>query len=269
MTGGSRGLGLALCRTYAARGAQVALCGRDEVALETARAELVATGAPVLAVACDVADEAAVGDLVATVRDRFGDVDILVNNAAGMTVGPLELQGPEEIGRLMDVSFWGAVHATFAVLPAMRARRSGTIVNVTSVGGRVSSPHLVAYNAAKAALLSFSEGLAAEERRQGIDVLTVIPGFVRTGSESRARVVGDEARERRWFELGGQIPLLSIDPDRAARRIVRAADDRRRALLLTPLAQVVGRVAALSPTLTGVVLDGVNRLLPAPPPPER
>lgn len=266
VTGGSRGLGLELCRGYAARGARVALCGRDEVALERARAELAATGAPVLAVACDIADPGAVARLVATVTDRFGAIDVLVNNAAVMTVGPAELQGIAEIERLMGVAFWGAVHASFAVLPAMRARRKGTIVNITSIGGRLSAPHLVAYSAAKAALLSFSEGLAAEERRQGVHVLTVIPGFIRTGSEGRARVVGDEARERRWFELGGRVPLLAITPERAARRIIDAATSGRRALLLTPLAQVVGRTAALSPSLTALVLDGVNRLLPQPPP---
>ncbi len=267
VTGGSRGLGLALCRRYAARGARVALCGRDEVALERARLELATLGSHVLALACDVADPTAVRQLVAAVEERLGAVDVLVNNAAVMTVGPASLQGVAEMERLMDVAFWGAVHATFEVLPAMRARGSGTIVNVTSIGGRVSTPHLIAYNAAKAAFLSFSEGLAAEERREGIHVLTVIPGFIRTGSEVRVRVVGDEEAERRWFEPGARLPLLAVRPDRAARRIVDAAERGRRALVLTPLAQVVSRTAALSPTLTGLVLDGVNRLLPPPPPP--
>lgn len=265
VTGGSRGLGLAICRRYLGRGARVALCGRDEVALERARGELASEGGRVLALACDVADPAAVRQLVASVTDRFGSLDVLVNNAAVMTVGPATLQGVAEMERLMDVAFWGAVHATFEVLPAMRARRAGTIVNVTSIGGRVSAPHLVAYSAAKAAFLSFSEGLAAEERRQGVHVLTVIPGFIRTGSEARARVVGDEEAERRWFELGGRLRVLSISPERAAARIVEGAERGRRALLLTPLAQVVSRAAALSPTLTSLVLEGVNRLLPEPP----
>lgn len=265
VTGGSRGLGLAICRRYAAQGARVALCGRDEVALERARSELAEEGAKVLALACDVADPAAVHQLVTSVSERLGSVDVLVNNAAVMTVGPASLQGVVEMERLMDVAFWGAVHASFEVLPAMRSRRAGTIVNITSIGGRVSAPHLIGYSAAKAAFLSFSEGLAAEERRQGIHVLTVIPGFIRTGSEVRARIVGDEAAERRWFELGGRLPLASIDPERAAERIVEAAERGRRALVLTPLAHLVSRTAALSPTLTALVLDGVNRLLPAPP----
>lgn len=267
VTGGSRGLGLELCRVFAARGDNVALCGRDEVALERAKAELAPTGAEVAALTCDVADPSSVHELVASVHDRFGDVDVLVNNAAVMSVGPVELQGVAEMQRLMAVNFWGAVHASFEVLPAMRARRSGTIVNVTSIGGRVSSPHLAAYSAAKAAFLSFSESLAAEERRQGVQVLTVVPGFLRTGSEVRVRYLGDEEAERRFFELGNRVPLLATDPERAARRIVQAVDDRRRTLLLGPLAQVVGRVAALAPGVTGLVLDGVNRLLPAPPPP--
>ena len=195
VTGGSRGLGLELCRHYAARGARVALCGRDEVALERARVELSASGASVLAVACDVADANAVGRLVETVTERFGGVDVLVNNASVMTVGPVELQGTEEIERLMDVAFWGGVHASFAVLPAMRARRSGTIVNVTSIGGRVSTPHLAAYSAAQAAFFSFSRGLAPQERRPGGQGGTVVPGFLRTGSGGRARYPGDEEAE--------------------------------------------------------------------------
>lgn len=265
VTGGSRGLGLELCRAWVSIGARVALCGRDEVALERARAELASNGAAVLALTCDMADPEAVRSLVAAVRERFGDIDVLVNNAASITVGPVELQGRGEMERAMNVTLWGAVHASFEVLPAMRERRSGTIVNVSSIGGRLSTPHLVPYSVAKAALLSFSQGLAAEERRHGIRVLTVVPGFIRTGSETRATYVGDPDKERGWFELGGRLPVLSTSPDRAARRIVKAVGEGRRELLLTPLAHVVGRLAAVAPTLTALALDATNRMMPPAP----
>src|SRR5207249_10366859 len=121
--------------------------------LERARLNLVERGADVLAVPCDVRDPEEVERLVAVAVGRYGGVDVLVNNAGIVQVGPLEDLELEDFHEAMDVNFWGGVHATVAVLPHMRARRRGRIVNITSIGGKVALPHLLPYDCAKFAAM--------------------------------------------------------------------------------------------------------------------
>ncbi|MBI5546795.1 MAG: SDR family oxidoreductase, partial [Deltaproteobacteria bacterium] len=216
VTGGSRGLGLLLARELAARGCKVAICARDGAALERARRDLVARGATVHAEACDVADRAQIERLVANVRQALGPVDVLVNNAGILQVGPLETMALEDFQRAMATLFWSAVYAVHAVLPAMRARRHGRIVNITSIGGKLSIPHLVPYGCAKFALVGLSEGLRAELARDGILVTTVVPGLMRTGSPANVLYKGQADLEYSWFSLGAALPLSSMDAARAA-----------------------------------------------------
>src|SRR5689334_12433792 len=143
ITGSSRGLGHLLARLAAAEGAKVVICARDPIELERARLNLKDRGAEVLALPCDVTEPAQVQELVAETVRHFGDIDVLVNNAGVIQVGPLEDMGLEDFHHAMNVNFWGAVHATFAVLPMMRARRRGRIVNITSIGGKIAMPHLL------------------------------------------------------------------------------------------------------------------------------
>jgi NAD(P)-dependent dehydrogenase (short-subunit alcohol dehydrogenase family) len=265
VTGGSRGLGLVLAKQLAAEGARVAICGRDPEALERARSGLEAIGAEVFALPVDVADRNAVDTLVRQIAARFGPVDVLVNNAGVIEVGPAETMTLADYQEAMAVNFWGVVHPTLAVLPAMRERRQGRIVNIISIGGRLGVPHLVPYSASKFGALGFSQGLRAEERRRGVIVTSVVPGLMRTGSPRNATFRGRHRAEYAWFSIADSLPGLSIGAEEAARRIlegVRRGDAEVRFPLVTRLAVIA---AAVAPNLTASVLELTGRLLPEAP----
>jgi Short-chain dehydrogenases of various substrate specificities len=247
ITGASRGLGLALARHCAELGCDLVICARDEGELHAAAAELSRRGARVLPVVCDVGDEQQVARMVAQANSHFGRIDLLFNVAGIITVGPLETQTLDDFEEAMRVMFWGIVYPTLAVLPQMIARGGGHIANVTSIGGKVSVPHLVPYNCAKFAAVGFSEGIHAELRRHGIFVTTVVPGLMRTGSHRNAYFKGDHRAEYTWFSLGATLPLVSMDADRAARSMVRAVRRRQAEIILTPQARASRLCTASSP----------------------
>lgn len=264
ITGGSRGLGLVLARTFADEGASLVLCARDPEELERARAELAQRGVPVLAVPCDVTDRQQVQALVSAARQRFGQVDVLVNNAGLIQVGPLEVQTLEDYQAAMNTHFWGPLYTILEVLPEMRQRRAGRIVNVSSIGGKISVPHMLPYSASKFALVGLSEGLRAELAKDGIYVTTVVPGLMRTGSPLQALFKGQHEKEYTWFAISDSLPVLSVSADRAARAIVTACRRGDAELTLTLPAQLAIPFHGAFPGLTADLLGLVNELLPAP-----
>ncbi len=264
ITGASRGLGLAMAQEFARQGARLAICARDRGELEWARQELERLGAHVLPVVCDVTSDNDVNRMVRDVIDHFGRIDVLVNNAGTISVGPLEDQRLPDYQEAMDVMFWGTVYPTLAVLPHMLARRSGRIANITSIGGKVSVPHLVPYCCAKFAALGFSEGLHAELAKDGIKVATVVPGLMRTGSFVNAYFKGDRRAEYSWFSVSASLPVLAKDAHRAARQIVRSIRTARTEVFITPQARLLAALNGVAPGLTADLLAIVNRLLPRP-----
>jgi short-subunit dehydrogenase len=262
VTGGSRGLGLLIARELIDQGCRVAICARDAVELESARRELERTGARVLTVACDVSDSEQVARMIESVEGELGPVEILVNNASIIQVGPLDSMQLEDFERAMAVNYWGAVHTTLAVLPGMRRRRAGRIVNITSIGGKVAIPHLLPYDAAKFAALGFSEGLRAEVARDGVSVTTVVPGLMRTGSPVNAFFKGDAEKEFAWFSLGDATPVSAMSARRAASQIVAAARRGAAEVTLSWQAKLLRVVHDLLPGTTTDLLGLVNRLLP-------
>jgi len=262
ITGGSRGLGLALAEAFAGHGCRIAICAREEEELLRARRQIEELGAEVCAVPCDVSQPDDVRHVVDVVRQRFGRIDILVNNAGIISVGPLLAQRIEDFQEAMNVMFWGVVHPTLAVLPEMLARRTGHIVNITSIGGKVAVPHLLPYDCAKFAATGFSEGLHAEVKRFGVHVLTVVPGLMRTGSHINAWFTGQQEREYGWFALSGTNPLFSISARRAARQIVEATRRNRTELIISWQAELLARAHGIAPGLVTEALAVVNRLLP-------
>ena len=262
ITGGSRGLGLALAEEFARQGCRIMLCARDEQELMRARQELEYRGTEVSAIACDVSRQQDVERMIGAARERFGHVDILVNNAGTISVGPLLSQTLEDFRQAMDVMFWGTVYPTLAVIPEMIKRRSGRIINVTSIGGKVSIPHLLPYGCAKFATVGFSEGLHAELKRYGIHVLTVAPGLMRTGSHLNAVFKGKHEQEYGWFALSGTNPMFSIAVDRAARQIVNAARKKQAELIISWQAELLALAHGVAPGLTSRALSLVNQLLP-------
>src|SRR5205085_1734915 len=203
-------------------GARVASCARDAEELERANAELQQLSGDVLAVTCDLTNQVQVEEMIELVRLHLGQIDVLVNNAGVISVGPVELMTLEDYQQAMETNYWGALYTILAVLPEMRARREGRIVNITSIGGKISVPHLVPYSASKFALVGLSEGLRAELMKDGVVVTTICPGLMRTGSPRNATFKGRHRAEYTWFSISDALPLTSISATRAARRIVKA-----------------------------------------------
>jgi NAD(P)-dependent dehydrogenase (short-subunit alcohol dehydrogenase family) len=264
ITGGSRGLGLVMAREFAREGARIAICARDPGELERAAEDLLERGATVLTVRCDVSDRADVERMVGQVRERLGQIDVLVNNAGLVEVGPMEVMELDDYRDTMAVHFWGPLYATLAVLPEMRARGEGRIVNIASVGGRVSVPHLLPYSASKFALVGLSEGLRAALLKHGVLVTTVCPGLMRTGSPVNAVFKGKHRAEHAWFAISDSLPAVSIGAERAARQIVDACRRGRADLVISAQAKIATVLHGLAPGVTANVLGLVNMLLPNP-----
>ncbi|MFI9201138.1 SDR family NAD(P)-dependent oxidoreductase [Streptomyces sp. NPDC053048] len=264
VTGSSRGLGLLIARELARRGCSVLLCARDEEELAVAGTMLRDQGADVALLACDVTDKHAPQRLVTAAHDAFGRLDVLVNNAGTVQVGPLSAMTEADFRDAMETMYFAPLRLVMAAVPALRERGGGRIVNISSVGGRIAAPHLLPYVGAKFAAAGLSEGLRAELAAEDISVTTVLPGLMRTGSHTAARFSGRPAKEYAWFAAVAGLPVLSMDAERAARAIVRAAEHRRPELVLTPLAKAAVRLHGVAPaTTTRLLLTPVARLLPA------
>lgn len=264
ITGGSRGLGLVLAREFAKEGARVAVCARDCDELTRAVANLTGFGARPLGIPCDVTDRQSVEQAVGDVLEMWGRVDVLVNNAGMIQVGPAKLMTIDDYENALRTHFWGPLYAMMAVIPGMRERRAGRIVNISSVGGKISMPHLLPYGASKFALTGLSEGLRAELAKEGILVTTVIPGLMRTGSPANAFFKGNRRAEFAWFSISDSLPVLSMPVEAAARRIVKACRYGDAEAILSLPAQLAARLHGLCPDLTIDALGLVNRLLPGP-----
>ncbi len=261
VTGGSRGLGLLLAREFTRQGCRVAICARNSDQLDRARDDLARHGANVWARSCDVSDPEQVRQFMVELTAQFGPVDVLVNNAGIIHVGPASCMTREDYDRALKIIFWGALNMILEVLPRMRARREGRIVNITSVGGKVSVPHLLPYSIAKFALVALSEGLRAELRQEGVLVTTIVPGLMRTGSHMNALFKGRQQEESTWFGLSASLPLISINAERAARLIVRAVQRGDAERTISAPAFALARLQGLFPASVASILSLVNQLI--------
>ncbi len=262
VTGGSRGLGFALAQELGRRGARVSICARGEEALARAVERLEADGIDVHAMSCDVSDAGRVEAWVDAASTRFGRVDLLVNNAGVISVAPLRAQRHEDFVEAMDIMFYGVLNPTLAVLPRMRAQRSGTIANVTSIGGKVAVPHLGSYVPAKFAAVGLSEVLHAELAQDGIHVVTIVPGLMRTGSYLSAFFKGLPRLEYTLFAPVASSPLNTVSGRRAARRIVRAIRLRETEVTIGLHAKALRLANGVAPGLTSDAMSIAARLLP-------
>ena len=265
VTGGSRGLGLVLARAFADAGARLSICSRDADELDRAETELRERGGDVFAAECDVTDRLRVREFVGVATLRHGPVDVLVNNAGVIRVGPMEEMREEDFEQSLQTHFWAALHTTLAVLPGMKARGEGRIVNIASFGGKVAVPHLLPYCTGKFALVGYSDGLRAEVAKDGIVVTTVCPGLMRTGSHLNAEFKGRHAEEYAWFAFGNGLPLLSMSAESAARQILAACARGDGEAVLGLPAKLAVAAQAIAPNLTADVMALVNRhVLPKP-----
>ncbi len=263
ITGGSRGLGLSIARQLADQNARLALIARDEKELEVAHEELQGK-TQVEGFVCDVTSKEQVDKTIGSIIEKLGTIDILINNAGVIQVGPLENQSIEDFENAMNTHFFANLYTTFAVLPTMRAKRSGRIVNIASIGGKISVPHLLPYCTSKFALVGFSQGLRSELLQHGIYVTTVCPGLMRTGSHLQAEFKGRNKVEYALFSTLNALPIVSTAADDAAKQIIKACRDGDAELIISAPAQLATRVQALFAGETSEVLAVLTRALPQP-----
>jgi NAD(P)-dependent dehydrogenase (short-subunit alcohol dehydrogenase family) len=226
VTGGGRGLGRALAQALAAAGCAVGVIARspDELA-ETVRL-IEASGGAACAVPADITDAAAIGAAFAAVEQALGPVDLLVNNAGIIgPLGPFADSAVADWWRAVEVNLRGQILCAHRVLPGMIARRRGRIVNIASGGGAAMLPYFSAYITSKAALIRFSECLAAEVRGAGIAVFAMGPGTVRTAMSEYSL---NSPAGRQWlpwfrdiFDEGRDLP-----PERPAALLLALASGR-------------------------------------------
>ena len=262
ITGGSRGLGLEIARQICARGGKVALIARDAEELARAKTELDRSATEVLTIQCDFLESAQIQSAVQQTIQRFGKIDILINNAGIIEIGPLAHMQLKDFDRAMRLHFWAPYILQLLIVPLMRAKGGGRIVNISSIGGRIAVPHMAAYSASKFALAGFSDAIRPELAQDNIYVTTATPGLMRTGSQVHAKFKGDHAAEYRWFDWSRKIPFASISAERAARKILSACRRGKPALIMPLSAYLIIAANALFPNLTARVMKMFNRSLP-------
>lgn len=234
-------MGSALAQALAARGCRLALADIDTQSLRRLAGTLPAVP---LTATVDVADRAAVFAFAEQVGQHFGGADILINNAGVNVTAAIEQLSPEDLSWLMDINFYGAVHGTQAFLPMFRARRRGSIVNISSLFGMLGWPMQSAYCASKFALRGFTEALQGELRGSGVQAVLVMPGGIRTDIVGRGRfhpAAGQAAADQAFKRLARTLP------EQAAQQILLGLEQGRERIL-------IGRDVQL--------VDGLQRLLP-------
>lgn len=262
ITGGSRGLGLETARVLAAQGAHVALCARDPAELDRALEQLDWSRGDVAAYVCDVTDAEAVREMIGEIEQDFGRLDVVINNAGIIQVGPMETMTREDYEQALQTHLFGPLNVIEAALPLLRRQGDGRIVNISSIGGLISVPHLLPYSASKFAFVGYSLGLRAELAKDGISVTAVCPGTMRTGSPRNAMFKGRHRAEYAWFKLADSLPIASVGSRRAAAQVVDALCHGDALAVLGVPFQIAATLYALFPGLGADLLGWVNRLLP-------
>lgn len=262
ITGGSRGLGLVIARQLAEEGARLCLLARDPEELARAKAQLPGS-AEAMTIPCDIRNEADVRAAIGKVLEKWTAVDVLINNAGVIQVGPLEHMRVEDFENAMATHFWGPLSLMMSAIPSMRRRGFGRIVNISSIGGRIAVPHMAPYCASKFALVGLSDSMRAELAQHGIRVTTVCPGLMRTGGPVNADMKGNHEAEYAWFAISSATPGLSTSAEHAARRIIDACRHGDAELTITLPAQLAVALNDAMPSLVASAMALANRLLPA------
>lgn len=263
ITGGSKGLGLELAKQLTKQHCKLALCARSMEELQKAKAEVDRLGGSVFISPCDVADKVSVKKLIQQVINHYGHLDIVINDAGIMIVGAMESYRDKEYEDAMNVMYWGIVNTTLAVLPHMKQRQEGQIINITSIGGKVSIPHMLPYTSAKFAAVGFSQGITAELRKDNIYVTTIIPGLMRTGSYTNALFQKDNKNEFKLFSMMSTAPLITISAEKAARETLKAANRKAAVKVIGLPAKILKELYHFLPETMISFFGFVSKYLPA------
>jgi NAD(P)-dependent dehydrogenase (short-subunit alcohol dehydrogenase family) len=265
ITGGTSGHGLIVAKLAAGEGARLVIAARNPGELRAAEEELRQFGArDVLAVPTDVSDPEQARALIVRTIDHFGRLDVLINNAGVISVGPVEAMNLDDFRQAMATNFWGAVYTTLAALPTMRNQQFGRIGNVVSIGGKLAVPHLLPYSASKFALTGFTEGLRSEVAHDNILVTGIYPTTMRTGGHTHAWFKGNQEAEYTWFALTDSIPGISLSAESVARKLLEALKNGDPELYVPWVSQVAAAMQAIFPSWVAETLSLLDRTLPAP-----
>jgi NAD(P)-dependent dehydrogenase (short-subunit alcohol dehydrogenase family) len=264
VTGASRGLGLLMARLLAEEGARLTLVSRKKESLQDAQQQLSDMGVQVFALSCDVRDPQQVREAIEASVRRYGSIDVLINNAGVIQVGPFEEMEIDDFENAMATHAWGPLYTILATLPHMRRQGGGRIVNISSIGGKIAVPHLMPYTMSKFALAGLSDGMRAELRKYGIFVTSVYPGLMRTGSHVFAQMKGRSNGEFAWFSFMAKNPLFAINGRRAAQQVLEACREGAPELVITRQANLAVMMQSIAPGLVARMSALINRLLPQP-----
>lgn len=262
ITGGSRGLGLAVAKELANRGADIIICARTAEQLEKAGRELIAAGARVFTIVTDLRDPQQVTEMMQQSIARFGRIDILVNNAGVMVVGPENVMEIDDYKEVMNANLWSSLHTIKAAMPYFKQQGGGHIVIICSVGGKIAVPHMLPYSISKFALVGLSQGLASELAKEHIKVTTVIPNLMRTGSPRNISLKGDHESEYAWFKIADSLPVISQSAAAAARQIAKGIEAGQTEITLTFIARLAVALQGIFPSLIATATRMANYLLP-------
>jgi len=251
ITGAAHGIGRALAHELVARQANLVLIDRDRPALQALEAELQGSGRRVLALACDLADSAAIDALAQKVEQAGFFPDCLVNNAGIGSMGLFRQLEIKEIEAIFSINFWAAIRMIRAFLPGLSARPCASIVNVSSILGIVAAPNQSPYVASKFALRGFSEALAMELAGSGVSVSVVYPGGVATSIAEHSAIASGVDRAYAMQQLARYSRGLKIQPRQAARIIANGIERRRARILIGTLAKVVDAIQRIMPSSYG------------------
>src|ERR1700689_1909217 len=249
VTGASMGIGEAIAKSFADRGASVVLLSRDVARVETARARI---GHPerTVGISCDVRHREEIDRVIALTVHHFERIDVWVNTAGHGLMDTVAEMGISSCHDMFETNFFGAVSAMQAVIPVMRQQGGGTIINISSVAGHIPLPFHASYSATKFALNAIGKAAGVELKKDGIHVLTVCPGYVRTGFSENA-IRGNELKKVRPASVRG------ITAQRVARATLRGYLKRKREVIVPWTMHVPVKLYQLFPS---VVEWGMGRM---------
>lgn len=243
ITGGASGIGLAVCKEFAARGAAIAMIDKDDLALVQAAEDFNSLGNDILALSCDITDHEAVKETFDSIISKYGTVDILFNNAGITQRGLFEHTDIKVFKQVMDVNFYGSLYCTKAALPQL-IRQKGTIIVNESIAGVAPLVGRTGYSASKHALHGMFTSLRCELRSQKVHVMVVCPGFIKTNLQKSA--LGADGK----IAVHDQTKIGSEDTaEHVAQQIAQGVIRKKSNLILTPVGKLGYYLHRLSPTL--------------------